>query len=818
MPKSVLKWILKLRYHIDYQGFDEPVKGPALLIVEGCSSLDPVFAALGWSRGVTALLTKRAAKEIPRWLRGILKVFLLPLYFVRLPAFSNQRLQERLNHFHSTGDVLILNSHNREELLAPLVKRVPRAIYFVEVEGMRGSHLSTYPSKEAQKVQTSFWDYFWIVVKNGLFFVPKRKVTVVFTPASSEIELTAQSIGQWFTHRRRDKAYPVPYYFWKKEGEAPRVVDDIVFKELRRLSNHEEINEEMDLYEDLGLDSLDVTELLVFLEKEFHESTHFDELRAVKDVVNAAQGVHRHVPPFSEIQEQQKKGWISERPPLAFAEGESIPEVFLRSVDRMGSAAAVVDPQGVLSYTRLKTVVMGLVEFFENLPGKNVGVMLPPLSNTMAVILALMIAKKVPALLNWTLGNRHLEEVIEGAQIEAVITAAPLIQSLGYQLSDQLVRKIVLIEEIKNEITTAHRARGILQTRKSTEELLKEMGPIDPDSVAVLLFTSGTEKSPKGVPLTHRNLLSNQKSAVQSLDLNKTDVILGILPSFHVFGFSLTQLMPILIGCRTIFNPALLDLATVSRLIHEYGASIVCSVPTFLQALLALNKSAELASVRHFIVGAEKTPPSLRSALQGKLVEGYGLTECSPLVTLNRTGESTQGVGAPIDGVEVRVLHPETHTPCSGQGVIAIAGDNVFKGYTNAPAPFIELEGKQWFVTGDLGEMQEGVLLLQGRLSRTIKKGGELISLPAIEQSLLEAFPDSSLAVIALEERLILCSNSFLSIERVNDALRGQGWSNLVKIESVQLLERLPLSSTGKVDYRALQSMVKTAVGKTHPN
>jgi long-chain-fatty-acid--[acyl-carrier-protein] ligase len=807
----IIRWLLKLRYRIRTQGFEEIPQEPVVIILDRNSALDPVIFRVVWKRSFTALLTAHVLRKLPRFLQRGFSIFKLPDFDNRIPAFSSRRLMKRLEEFSCEGDLVVMTDSRRSPLLTEVLKKHPGKVYFAKVSGIRGSHFSFDPSNEARKIKPRWSTYFWMVLKNVIFFMPKRSLFVTFAPASQPIpQVTEEAnlfITHWFMAHKNTPRISVSYYFWKKREKVDNRIGEIVMQELARLSKKEAINEEMDLYEDLNLDSLDVTEILVFLEKTFHQKTQFNALRTVRHVIQAAQGIQPGIPSQDFIFEKRKKGWAKERPEITFAEGKSIPEVFLRSCDRMGNAFAAVDPRDALSYTRMKTTVVGLVELLEKLPGKNIGILLPSLCETMSIVLALMMARKVPAMLNWTLGNRHIEEVTRQAEIQTIITIGPMLNTIGYELSDILIDKIVLFDEIKGEITTAHREKGIARTRLKTDELLKELGNPDPHETAVLLFTSGTEKAPKGVPLTHSNVLSNIKSAIEHLGFTSKDVLFGILPPFHVFGFSFTHLLPLIIGCRVVFNPLLLELATVIRLINDYQVTMICTAPTFLKALVAMAKPGELDGVRSFIVGAEKAPPSLRDQLPktSQLLEGYGMTECSPLVALNHLGDPTLGVGFPVKDVKIQLVDSETHQPISnGIGLIAVKGPNVFKGYLNGTLPFITLEGEGWFLTGDLGNIEKGALHLVGRLSRTIKIGGELISFPALEQTLQIVYPGVQVAIVAHETQLILYVNRKLDLDEVNQSLKQQGWSNLVRIKEVRFLDQLPLTSTGKIDYKKL--------------
>ncbi len=253
----------------------------------------------------------------------------------------------------------------------------------------------------------------------------------------------------------------------------------------------------------------------------------------------------------------------------------------------------------------------------------------------------------------------------------------------------------------------------------------------------------------------------------------------------------------------------------------------------FFQNILRAGSREQLEHVRYVVLGAEKTPTdymknSLTINPQGKILEGYGITECSPVLTLNRMDASPKGVGVPLPHVELLVVHPETHEVTSPQqeGLILARGPNVFSGYLDPdlPSPFVEVDGKRWYNTGDLGHLDpSGSLILSGRLKRFVKIGGEMISLNAIEEVLHQAgqkknWPlnpeQPSLAICSVEEEgkkgeIILFTTLDLSLDELNRELRDAGMSNIVKISSVVRLPFIPLLGLVKSIYRRLQIRIK---------
>jgi long-chain-fatty-acid--[acyl-carrier-protein] ligase len=313
------------------------------------------------------------------------------------------------------------------------------------------------------------------------------------------------------------------------------------------------------------------------------------------------------------------------------------------------------------------------------------------------------------------------------------------------------------------------------------------------------------------------------------LDLNENDAAYGILPPFHSFGFSVVGLLPFFIGLKVAFYPDPTDSFALAEGTERWKITLFISPPSFLKRLFQAAKIEQLKSVRYFVSGAEKAPQELFERVANlhtgaKLLEGYGITECAPMLTLTRMNVPPIGVGRLLPDIEMVTIHPETLQLLAqgGDGEICIRGPNVFNGYLDNPrSPFIAIEGKKWYRTGDLGHLDpHGNLIISGRLKRFTKLGGEMISLGAVEETLVRRLiqdgrisPDvPSLAVCAEEKEagkasLILFSTISIDAEEASRILQQGGFSNLVKISAVKKMDEIPILGAGKTDYRTLQAL-----------
>ena len=250
----------------------------------------------------------------------------------------------------------------------------------------------------------------------------------------------------------------------------------------------------------------------------------------------------------------------------------------------MGQSLASTDPVETLSYARMKTLSVGFVEVMRKFPGQEVGLLVPPSGEMYAVIFSLILAGKTPVLLNWSQGPHWIDQVLEQTGIQVIFTTAAFLQQLPMELSEKAEEKMVLLEEVRAQVSIKQREEGLALSRLPAEALMRhfKLDEMVGDETAVLLFTSGTEKAPKGVPLSHQNLLSNHRAILEFIPFEADDVLLGLLPLFHVYGFSLTGIFPLLIGLKVVYHPSPLDFQGIIKQIPRWKVTTVATVPTFL--------------------------------------------------------------------------------------------------------------------------------------------------------------------------------------------------------------------------------------------
>jgi len=691
------------------------------------------------------------------------------------------------------------------------------------------------------------------VLAGGIVMVPKRQVTIAFhEPADLPRAAGRERLNAYLEAFYNDGAPPatyVPYSPWEPGGTrempepdfgaaradlsaVPESTRGVVAEYLRERTGLEEIADTDHLARDLGLDSLARAELLAWLSGEFgFPPGDVEALETVGDAMLAACG-ESFSARLKELKPIASK-WFAPRrdtQPAELPPGPTIAHAFLAQARRGGRRAITADqPSGVRTYRDVVTGIGVLKGVVAELPGRRVGIMLPAGVAADVVYLSVLFAGKTPVMVNWTVGPRNLEHCLNLAGVERVLTAEALVARLkadGTDLST-VAEKLVYLERLAAGVSKVAKLRAWLRGRLRWAALDRAAAGLDAGDVAAILFTSGSEALPKAVPLTHANILANVGDIAALRIVRGDDRILGILPPFHSFGLTVTTVLPLCLGVGVAHHPDPTEAPILARLVGAYGTTLMVGTPTFLGAIARAATGDQLAPLRLAVTGAEKCPGRVyetlaRAGAAMEVLEGYGVTECSPIISVNRPGRIRRGtIGLPMGSVEHVIVDVETHRPVEpgSQGMLLVRGPSVFEGYLHyaGPPPFVELDGKRWYRTGDLVTADaDGVLTFRGRLKRFVKLGGEMISLPAIEAVLLDHVPRAEdeqgppLAVEATggEERpeIVLFTTRPLSRQAANRHIRDAGLSPLHNVRRVVRTDEIPVLGTGKTDYRALKA------------
>lgn len=722
-------------------------------------------------------------------------------------------------------------------------------VVLVRTRGLWGSGFS-YASGAAPNLRAVLRRGLWGLLASGVFFAPRREVSIELTEATDLPRAQGRAaINRYiedFLNTDPPRNTYVPYSLWEpgrsrelpepagcesrsRLDSVPAATRRIVLDYLRELSGSREIADENRLAHDLGLDSLAVADLAAWLGEEFGSVVGVEALVTVSDVLLAACGeaVGGPVPAMKPVDSV----WfahthLSGR--LELHEHPTIAHAFLSQARRQAGRAIVADQiSGVKTYRDLVAGVLALRPILAALPGPYLGILLPASVAADVVYLAAMFAGKTPVMVNWTVGGRHLPQSLERLGVRAVVTAERLTRRIaagGVDLSG-IADRLVFLERLAGAISKADKLRAYAKARLGLWGEL-ERAAIAP--TAAVLFTSGSEATPKAVPLTHRNILADIRDALGVFTLVESDRLMSFLPPFHSFGLTVGMVLPLCAGLPAVYHANPTEGAVIGQLIHAYRATLVCGTPAFLHAIVRDCPAESLVSLRLAVTGAEKCSDRVYDALAARVphmtvVEGYGVTECSPIVAVNRPENPRRGaIGPVLPGFEYAIVDEDAQARVAEglQGMLLVRGPSVFEGYLGGegPSPFVEFEGKRWYRTGDLvSQDASGVLTFRGRRKRFVKIGGEMISLPAIEAVLepvytCEGDQGPVLAVEATPDperpELVLFIMRAAQREAVNQQIRQAGLSPLHNIRRVVQLEALPLLGTGKTDYRRLRSML----------
>jgi acyl-[acyl-carrier-protein]-phospholipid O-acyltransferase/long-chain-fatty-acid--[acyl-carrier-protein] ligase len=460
---------------------------------------------------------------------------------------------------------------------------------------------------------------------------------------------------------------------------------------------------------------------------------------------------------------------------------------------------------------------------FGPLPGERVGVLLPNVNGQPVTLLSLWAAQKVPAMLNYSTGIPVMLQCAQLAGLKHIITSRQFLAKarLNPAPLEAAGLRLIYLEDVSPGISGFAKFAALARHTWSTGAGLRDT-PLQPEETAVVLFTSGSESVPKGVELTHHNLLANVRQAIAVIDVTDDDRFFNALPLFHSFGLLGGMLFPLVRGCYTFLYPSPLHYRVVPTLVYDRVCTVLMGTNTFLNGYARKAHAYDFNSLRYLIAGAEKVQTATLDTWARKfgvrILEGYGATECSPLISLNTRMEPCIGsAGRLVPGLEHRLEPVEGVTE---GGRLFVRGPNVMKGYLNPEAneKFRALDG--WYDTGDIVHVDaEGYLHIRGRLKRFAKISGEMVSLTAVEDALAGAFPQFGLrcqvAVIARPvedkgEKLIAVTNEpKLQLAELRAVIKAKGLGNLCAPREVLVVQSIPKLGTGKVNHRELEQRIQ---------
>ncbi|MEN5080895.1 AMP-binding protein [Bosea sp. TWI1241] len=497
----------------------------------------------------------------------------------------------------------------------------------------------------------------------------------------------------------------------------------------------------------------------------------------------------------------------------------------LQTVARHGrSRPALEDPERKpLTYGRLVlgALVLGRKLAATTQPGEIVGLMLPNVQAMVVTLFGLSAFGRVPALLNFTAGQRNLLAACEGGGLRTIVTSRRFVEQ--GKLDEVLAaigtgRRVIYLEDVRKSLTSLDKAIGAVSALAPGLALRGHAR--QPDDPAVVLFTSGTEGKPKGVVLSHANLVSNARQVFVHAAgaISERDVFMNPLPCFHSFGLTAGLLVPLLHGMKVVLYPSPLHYKQVPKLIGETKASFLLATDTFLQGYARAASEGDLVSVRHVVAGAERVKPATRQLWEPygtTILEGYGCTECSPVLAVNTPQALREGtVGRLLPGITAR-LDPVEGITAGGR--LHVKGPNVMLGYLDEARPGVPVppEGG-WHDTGDIVTIEDGFVAITGRARRFAKLGGEMVSLAAVESMITGLWPGFNHVVVALpdarkgEQLVLVTEKPDADLKLLQDEARSRGFAELWVPRAVLVTGSVPVLGNGKIDYGGTRELAAT--------
>jgi len=481
-----------------------------------------------------------------------------------------------------------------------------------------------------------------------------------------------------------------------------------------------------------------------------------------------------------------------------------------------------------LTYRQLlaRAFILGRAIAEQTVEGEHVGVMLPNSTTVLTLFVALHGRARVPAMINFSAGSQSVVAALETASIRLVYTSRQFVERAELTAVVHAVEeraRVIYLEDLAERIPLSHKLHGLLAARMAGVAYPRRHRQRSADSAAAILFTSGSEGIPKGVVLSHRNLLSNRAQTHTLIGLNRRDIVFNALPVFHSFGLTAGTLLPLLAGAKIFFYPTPLHHRMIPELCYELGATVLFGTNSFLSAYARSAHPYDFYRMRFVIAGAEKLQPETRNIWAERfgirVLEGYGATEASPVVSVNTPMGNRPGtVGRLLTGID---YYLEPVEGIAEGGKLVIRGPNIMKGYLyhgseGAIAPPATSRGSGWYDTGDLAEVDsDGYMRVIGRSRRFAKVGGEMVSLTAVEELAANVWPKGHHAAVCVAdsrkgESIVLISDRKGAERRqLLDYAREAGISELCVPRRVLVVDSLPLLGSGKVDYPRTLALVK---------
>ncbi|HCV15556.1 MAG TPA: bifunctional acyl-ACP--phospholipid O-acyltransferase/long-chain-fatty-acid--ACP ligase [Rikenellaceae bacterium] len=494
---------------------------------------------------------------------------------------------------------------------------------------------------------------------------------------------------------------------------------------------------------------------------------------------------------------------------------------FVRNAKKYADKLAIIDKttDKRVTYSRALIGALILSKKFKKYDEGFIGIMIPTSAGCALATVGALMCGRIPVMINYSTGAETNAKYAQSkCGFKTIITSKALLEKIKCPAIDGMV----MIEDIMAGVTSGDKIGAALQSKLPAGILLNTIHKGDENDTAAILFTSGSEKDPKAVQLTHKNIASNIANFGSYVNVSENDVLLANLVFFHVFGLTVNLWVSLYYGMTMVSYANPLDFQTVCTIARDEKPTIMVGTPSFFWGYLHKSEPGDFKSLRIMVSGADKCPDALREGFMQKhgvtLLEGYGATETAPVISVNSFEYNRPGsTGRVIPGVEVRVENFETGQECKlGEvGKILVKGDSVMKGYFNDPELTAEALQGGWYNTGDMGYFDADKYLWHaGRFKRFVKIGGEMVSLVKVENTLEKHLPMGvSCCVVDVSDEIRGSSIIATVTIEVNKSemlkKMGDDLPNIALPKQFLVIKELPMMSSGKIDFRTVTKIVQ---------
>ncbi|MBC8384404.1 MAG: AMP-binding protein [Candidatus Cloacimonetes bacterium] len=473
-----------------------------------------------------------------------------------------------------------------------------------------------------------------------------------------------------------------------------------------------------------------------------------------------------------------------------------------------------------ITYERMLIAALILAKKFSGYKGKYLGIMVPTSAGCMLSILGTLMCGKIPVMINYSTGAReNCFYAQETCSFKTIITSKKLLEKINIKTVDGMI----FLEDIMASLSLFDKLPALIKSKLSAKKIISAVHKGPESEVSVILFTSGSEKEPKAVQLSHKNILHNINNIPKIVDLRPDDIYLANLPLFHIFGLTIDFWLPLSFGGTMVAYPNPLDYKIICRIVKKYQVSIMAGTPAFYYGYLKKSEPGDFASLRLAVAGADKLTPHIYEGFVKKhnvrIMEGYGTTETSPVISVNSERYSKVGsVGKPLPGVQVKIIDIETseELPRNEEGKVIVKGDLVMEGYLGDIEETSLRIRNGWYDTGDMGVMdEEGYLWHRGRLKRFVKVGGEMVSLVRVEGVMEKLLPDDSVCCVVdvpnpTKGADIVAAIATTEIDRRKILKEmAKQLPSIAVPKDIYFIENIPMMGSGKVNFREVEQICR---------